>query len=338
MIRSALKRVVCFVIVGVCSLPASSQAPVPSNEFTSEAEIASRIVVDLDIVNVYFNVRQNGKLISGLPKEEFTLLEDRHRQEIRYFYSESHAPLSLALMIDSSASQRRVLELEQEVGRRFLSQVLTPGDEAMVVGFDYYVQLRQDFTASIDDLLDALKNSAAGSSVRTFEFDPGPQPIQRSTALYDAVVGTTRARMAKRVGRKVLIILTDGQDKGSRNKAAAAIESAVKSNTICYVFLIGDKHYTAATDYTGSSRMQELVKETGGRIFKIDPKMEKLGDAFDEIALDLRHHYSIGYQSNDRRHDGRYRTIVLQSKHKFRIQARQGYYAPLPHKRERHEP
>lgn len=267
----------------------------------------------------------------NLDKEEFLLTENGHEQFVRYFSAESHAPLSLAILVDASSSQRRVLPREFEVARRFLEQVLAPHDKALLVGFDYYVQMQQDFTSSPDLIMRALERSLQGSTTRTAELDPGPQPKARSTALNDAIFGVAEARMAHRGGRKVIIVLTDGQDMQSRRSAHEAIDAALKADTICYVLLLGDNKYTSNNEYVGIERMKRLTRETGGRVINVDADLGNLANSFQQIESELRHHYSVGYQSSDRTHDGRYRTIMIQSKHGFKVQARRGYYAPLPH-------
>lgn len=291
----------------------------------------ARLVVDLDVVDVYFNVRRGGQFVPNLNKEEFLLTENGHEQLVRYFSAESHAPLNLAILVDVSSSQTRVLPREFEVAKRFLDQVLAPSDKAMLVGFDYYVQMQQDFTSSPELIMRALERSLGGSTTRTAELDPGPLPKARSTALNDALFGVAEARMSHRGGRKVIIVLTDGQDMLSRRSPQEATHALLKADTICYVLLLGDNKYTSNNEYVGIDRMKRMARETGGRVINVDADLSNLAQSFQQIESELRHHYSIGYQSSDRTHDGQYRTIMIQSKHGFQVQARRGYYAPLPH-------
>lgn len=321
-----------YVLAVVCVLAIASNAQSFDSPKPGPSDSISTVVVDVDVVNVFFNVRDHDQPVRELKPEDFQLYEDRRPQSIRYFSAESQQPLTLAILVDSSSSQTNVLSKQTEVGRRFLQQVLTPADEALVVGFDSRVQMHQDFTQSHDNLIAALARGSQGTTGSTTAFDSLPVPLTRSTALYDAIVGTSKHRMSTRSGHKAMLILTDGQDMGSRQTAKQAIEAAQRADTICYVLLIGDKNEMASAAYQGIQRMKELTHETGGRMILVGGDMKKLEHSFNEISDELRHFYSLAYTSDRKEKKGEYRAIQLKSRHGYKVQARKGYYAVPPPK------
>jgi len=295
---------------------------VPRHDFVGET-----LTVDVDVVDVFFNVKEKNKFVENLQKEDFELKETTHPQQIRYFSAESQTPLSLGVLIDTSDSEAAVLQKEHEVARRFFDQVLIAGDEGMVISFDSFVDVKQEFTGDHGVLVEAVGHARKEFSRASHEIDPGGVPRLRSTALFDSIVGSARYRFAQRSGRKAMIIITDGQDMGSRATARQAIEAALKSNTICYVLIVGDSRYMTASSYDGVERMKTLASETGGRVIPMDRKLKNLESSLLAIASELRHHYSIGYTPSDRAHDGDYRKISLKCRRGFKVQSRRGYYA-----------
>lgn len=303
----------------------ASARPSPSSE------ASDTLVVNVDVVNVFFNVHDHGKLVRDLNADEFKVFEDERPQSIRFFSSESQ-PLTLAILLDSSSSQSNVLNKQLAVGERFLHQVLTPEDEALVLGFDSRLQMHQDFTKSLDNVIAALARGLQGTNGES-DLETGSVPRSRSTALYDGIVAVANRRMRERSGHKAMLILTDGQDMGSRHTAKQAIEAAERADTICYVLLIGDRHEMASVVYQGVQRMQELTTATGGRMVMVGSDSRKLEKSFNEISEELRHFYSLAYSPERKEKRGEYRHISVKSKHGYRLQARKGYYATPKEKR-----
>jgi len=146
--------------------------------------------------------------------------------------------------------------------------------------------------------------------------------------LYDAVYVASHDAFAQEVGRKAMILLTDGEDQGSRLKIRDAIEAAQKADTICYVLLIADRGFYGFGGYSGDSAMKKLSAETGGRVIEVGNKYEKLKDAFDQIAQELRSQYNLGYTPTNATRDGSFRKVEIKAKGgDYKIQARSGYYA-----------
>lgn len=283
---------------------------------------------NVNVVNVFFTVRDHhGALVPSLTKDEFQILENGKPQTIKYFSAETNLPLTLGLLIDSSGSMQRMLDEEKVVAADFLRQVITEKDLAFVISFDISVDLLQDLTSDVHLLrtgLNQAKINVGGGSSGIPGLGQGPVPIShpKGTLLYDAVYLASDEVLGKQVGRKAMILLTDGEDEGSRLKLRDAIEAAQKADSICYVLLMHDPQYPV-----GYSEMKDLTEATGGRVIEVN-RPEKIGSAFAQISSELRSQYSIGYTPDNDKLDGTFRKIEIKSKDGYKVQARKGYYAP----------
>ena len=183
---------------------------------------------------MYAVVRQkSGRLLPDLNKDDFDLEEDKEPQVIKYFSRETDTPLTMGILVDTSPSQGRVLDVEKAQAKAFLQQILRPKDLVYILHFDVDVELLQDFTADLRLLDKAIDENVinGGGGGPT----PGPFPTSSSggaTHLYDAVWLSSRDLLKNEVGRKVLILLTDGEDQGSKVKLDQALEAAQKSDVI----------------------------------------------------------------------------------------------------------
>lgn len=289
--------------------------------------------VDVNVVNLLFNVKdKHGSLIPNLAKDDFQIAEDGKPQTIKYFKSETNLPLTLGILIDTSLSQDAVLPMEKTVGADFLAQVLRDKDMAFVISFDVNVDLLQDFTNSKKLLRTAMDdthiNAGTGGAGGGPGVGQGPFPTTRpkGTLLYDAVFLAANEKLSKEVGRKAMILLTDGEDQGSQLTLRDALTAAQKSDAIIYTLLISDSRVAFGN---GEHDMRKLCEETGGRVIRVGNKIEKLREAFDEISAELRSQYSVGYAPTNNKRDGSFRAIDIKTKEGYKIQARKGYYAPL---------
>ena len=318
--------------------PSQSQSSAPSSPDPSqETEKADETIrTSVNVVGVFFNVKdKHGALIPNQKKEDFELSEDGKPQTIKYFTAESNLPLTLGIMIDTSGSQLRVLDMEKEVGGAFLKQILTDKDEAYVMDFDIQSELIQDYTRDVHRLQAALNKVKINSGVSSGGGIPGmgggPVPTHNTpgTVLYDAVYLSAHEMLAKEVGRKAMILLTDGEDEGSKLKIKDAIEAAQKADAIVYVLLCADRgsYYSAGMMYSGEGEMRKLTEATGGRVINVGNKFDKMKEAFDQIAAELRSQYNLGYTSTNTVLDGSYRKLEIKSKQGYKIQTRSGYYA-----------
>jgi len=318
-----------------------SQSPDGQSNAQAQDQSVETLKVNVDVVQLFFNVKdKRGALIPNLNKDNFALFEDGHPQIIKYFKAESDLPLTLGMLIDSSGSQQRVLEMEKEVGASFLESTLRQKDEAFVISFDIDITLLQDFTNSVSRLRHALneaKINTGGVSCSGGPMGPqGPIPCSstgpRGTALYDAVYLASHDEFSHEVGRKAMILLTDGEDQGSRLKIRDAIEAAQKADAICYVLLIADRGFYGFGGYSGDAEMKKLTQETGGRMIEVGNKIDKLRKAFDQISEELRSQYNIGYVPTNSARDGSFRKVEIKPKNSsFKVQARSGYYATPRH-------
>lgn len=326
---------VLALLFPVAAASAQESSPQPASS-QQEDQSVSTLQVNVNVVNLFFNVKdKHGTLIPNLAKGDFQVYEDGRPQTIKYFASETDQPLTLGILIDSSVSQERVLPMEKQVGAAFLKEVLRTKDEAFVISFDVNVDLLQDFTNSTSMLRTALndaKINGGGGCGGIPGVGQGPVPCgnPKGTLLYDAVYLAGREKLATEVGRKAMIILTDGEDQGSQETIRQAIEAAQKSDSICYVLLIADRGFYGLGGYSGDRAMKELAQQTGGRVIEVGNKPEKLKQAFDQIANELRTQYSIGYTPTNAKRDGSFRKVEVKTKEGYKVQCRSGYYALPP--------
>src|SRR5438270_703920 len=316
--------------------PAQGQQPASSGQKSPDSqEPTTTLKVNVNVVQLFFNVKEkHGGLVPNLKKDDFEIYEDGKPQTIKYFAAESNLPLTLGMMIDASGSQRNVIDMEKEVGGAFLRQILTDKDEAYVISFDITVDLLQDFTRDNHRLQAALNKAKVNvdySSGGIPGMGGGPVPQRGNspgTLLYDAVYLSSHDMLSKEVGRKAMIILTDGQDEGSRLKLQDAIEAAQKADAIVYVLLCADRGFYGGFGYSGEGDMRKLTEQTGRRGINVGKKFDKLKEAFDQIAAELRSQYNIGYTPTNDKLDGTYRKLQIKAKEQnYKIQSRAGYYA-----------
>lgn len=324
-------RAICATLLAlfipVCGHGQGGAAPSQQPAGSQQGDITIRKNVNL--VNVYFSVKDHhGALIPNLSKDSFEVLENGKPQTIKYFSAETDLPLTLGLMIDSSGSMKRMLPEEKVVAADFLRQVIGEKDLAYIISFDISVDLLQDLTSDMRMLragLDKARINVGGGSSGIPGLGQGPVPIShpKGTLLFDAVYLSAHDILSQQVGRKAMVILTDGEDFGSRLKLKEAIEAAQKADAICYVLLLSDPQYGS-----NSRDMGQLSEQTGGRLINIQ-RADKIGEAFRQISAELRSQYSLGYSSDDEKRDGGFRKIEIKSKDGHKVQARKGYYAPV---------
>jgi VWFA-related protein len=341
-----------------------------------EPQQTPAIAVKVKVVNILATVRdKHGKIVPNLTQDDFTLEEDGKPVTIRYFANETNLPLTLGLLVDTSMSQRRVLDQERAASKTFLDQVLTEKDTAFLIHFDKEVELLQDLTASRPKLETALE------SLKTPELsqeDNTPDSGGRSgggwpgggrngggggrhgghhagTLLYDAVYLASNELMAKQQGRKALIVLSDGVDRGSKESLESAIESAQRADTIVYSVLFkNDEEYGNRGGFgfpggmggggmgghrggggrrepeeerpDGKKILTRISKETGGRMFEVSKK-QPIDQIYSSIQEELRHQYNLGF-TPDKADSAGYHKLLLKAKQKdSTVQARDGYYA-----------
>ncbi len=233
-----------------------SAAPPQSTSNQTPASTAPTIAVDARLVNLPVVVRdKKGALVQNLTKEDFTLQVDGHPQTIRYFDIDKNLPLTLGLLVDTSLSQRDVIDEERTASSAFLDQMLTtPKDQAFVIQFARQVELLQDLTSSRPKLQASLKEIDTPSRSSGDPNDSGTDSEGRrirtgGTALYDATFLASDELMSKQKGRKALIILSDGVDNGSKETLTKALEAAQRADTVIYAIYFKGKENQGSSGF-----------------------------------------------------------------------------------------
>jgi VWFA-related protein len=294
------------------------------------------IKVDVNLVNILCAVhnKQNG-LVGNLEKKDFQIFEDGKEQEIKYFTRETDLPLTIGLLVDTSESQRRLLDIEKRAASQFFTKVLRQKDLAFLIQFGAEAELLQDDTNSPRLLQDGLNQ--LHMSVPVGGLHPGPVPTQQNmagTILFDAVYLAANEKLKTEVGRKTMVLITDGVDTGSKISKDKAIEASQKADAIIYSIDYEDPAaYGGGFGVIrlgggqGEGDLRRMSTETGGRVFKVDRKYS-LDDVFRELQEEMRSQYSIGYVPTNPAKDGSFRKIEIRVSNKdFKVQARKGYYA-----------
>lgn len=314
--------------------PPVSHAPAQPEDDTPVATFK----LQTSLVDLFFTVKdKSGQLVPHLNKDNCTVEEDKQPQKWRNFASETDLPLTLGILLDTSGSQEYVLPLEEDAGAQFLDQVLRKKDEAFLLSFDVDVDLLQDFTNNAHQLARAMHkaqiNTAGGGGGGIPGAGGGTIPSigqPKGTLLYDAIYLASNEKLSQETGRKAMIILTDGDDQGSRTKIQEAIAAAQRSNAIIYVILIADTGFYGGFNmgYSGYSAAKKLSEETGGRLINVGNNAKKLSEAFQQIQEELRTQYVGTYTPTNAKLDGTFRHITMSCGEGTKVQVRKGYFAP----------
>ena len=336
---------VFWVALLICS------ALLPAGSVRSQQQ--RQISVEVKVVNVLATVRdKHGQIVSNLGKDDFELEEDGHPQAITYFTRETDLPLSLGLLVDTSGSQRRVLDQERSASHSFVDNMLREDkDKAFVIHFDREVELLQDLTSSRQKLESALDLLGAPQLVRSSggNGDPRQRYGGGGTLLYDAVYLASDEVIKKQQGRKALIVLSDGVDHGSKETLVDAIMTAQRADSVVYSILFADEQqfqspyggfggpgmgrrgggghrYPQEDRVDGKKILDRISRETGGRLYEVSKK-QPIDQIYTSIAEELRNQYSLGYTPGPDAAPG-YHKIHLTTKQKdMTVQARDGYYS-----------
>lgn len=296
------------------------------------------IRVEVNLVSILASVRgKSGALVSNLQKDDFKIYEDGKEQQIKNFTRETDLPLTLGLLVDTSESQERLIDIEQRAASQFFSKVLRPKDQAFLIQFGAEAELLQDLTNSARLLQSGLNQLRL--SVPVGGLHPGPVPTmqnQAGTILYDAVYLAANERLKREVGRKAIVMITDGVDTGSKISRDKAIESAQKSDVMIYsIYYVDRAAYGGGFGSinfggSGEGELRRMSSETGGQVFRVD-RGHSLDDIFREIQDEMRSQYAITYQPPNPKRDGSYHKIDIKLANKdYKPQARKGYYAIEP--------
>lgn len=317
-----------IALVALLSTVMAAQPPQPAPEASDQV-----IRMDVTMVNLLFSVREKkGAYVSNLEAADLEFYEDGKKQEVKHFSRETNLPLTIGLLVDVSRSQESLIEEERRASMKFFSQVLGAKDMAFIISFGADSELLQDYTNALPLLQKGLGelrlNAGVSGMSPTGTTVPSPGG-GRGTVLYEAVWLAAKEKLRSEVGRKALVVITDGVDVGSRMKIEKAIEEAQRSDTIIYAVLFEDPRYTSWQygGVSGEGAMKRMAEETGGRVFRVD-RRTTLDDIYAMIQQEMRSQYAAAYTSTNTASDGGYRRIEVKTKRPgLVVQARKGYYA-----------
>lgn len=300
------------------------------------------IRIDAEVVNVLFTAQDNNRrLLTTLRQEDVKLLENDQPQEITTFSRQVDLPLSLAILIDVSASQERTLPEEKAAAISFLETVIRPSkDEVCVISFTGDATLEQGMTNNLARLrrsIDGVRFVPPSGYIGGGVLAGGTPPIsgdnqmaQGSTAIWDAIWVTSDEILgpAPERTRRAIILLSDGVNTYGKKKLDDAVQAALRSEATIYSVGIGDDFYSGVDKGT----LRKISERTGGRAYF--PRDEReLRDAFRQIQDEMRSQYLIAYEPSNQQRDGSYRRIQVQIanpqlvKEKVKLTHRQGYFA-----------
>jgi len=315
--RVASRIAAACVVIGAQWAAAPAQAGQAVSPPVLEVTTVSRVV------DVYATVENaKGQHVTNLGPNQFELREDGVPQQVDYFARETDAPLSLGLLVDTSASQAQLLATEQEEARAFLRTVLGPSDQAFVMRFDQDVVVLQGLTNEAGLLSRAIGALRADPGRSRVASEPSRATEPRGTRLHDAIEQASDLLSGQR-GRKVLVLLTDGEDQGSHATRRDALEAAERAEAIVYSVLVADPlfYWGRGREYGGEAALEALQQKTGG--FMVRPGTAR---GLDQIASELRAQYRLGY--TPRRADGAFHRIEVRLRGaRYTVRARRGYYA-----------
>jgi Ca-activated chloride channel family protein len=318
----------------------SPTPPKREDEVTLSSDDVVR--VETNLTNIFFTAADKQKrFVSTLKKEDVRVLEDGVPQQIFTFQPNSDLPLSLAILIDCSASEERTLPEEKGAAREFLESVLRADkDEAAIVTFTGEVTLEQGLTGNLGRLrraIDDVRFVPPAGYIGSGVVVPGTPPISGtqqtlagSTAIWDAIWATSNELLegSAEHTRRAIIILTDGVDTISQVRMQEAINRALKAEALIYAIGIGDR-YSYGINEGG---LKKITENTGGRAFF--PRNEQdLSNAFAQIQRDLRERYLIAYSSSNKNRDGSYRRVSVEivnpnlRQDNLKLNYRPGYFA-----------
>jgi Ca-activated chloride channel family protein len=342
-----------FVIGGLFTGPISraqqSSPPPPAAPTPPPLPVEDEGVLEIDteVVNVLFTAQdRQRRLLTNLQQTDIRLFEDGEPQEIIAFARKIDLPLSLTILIDTSASQERTLPEEKDAAKAFLESVVRPSkDEVAIISFTGEATLEQGMTSNIARLRRAVDNVkfvppsgyvGGGVVVGTPPISGGNQTTAGSTAIWDAIWVTSEEVLgpAPEGTRRAVILLTDGVNTSGLKKMKEAIDAALKAEAVIYSIGIGDNYY----DGVNKGALRKISESTGGHAFF--PRDEgELREAFRQIQDEMRSQYLIAYEPSNQKRDGSYRRIEVQllnsdlARDKVTLTHREGYFAKTEKKK-----
>ena len=318
---------VLLLATGVLAAQSPPSAPqTPPSETQRPEGSRTTIRRKVEVVNMIFTVLdKKNRFVTDLGREDFKVLEDKKPQAIQYFSRETDLPLRIGMLIDTSNSVRERFQFEQEAAIDFFYNVIRRGkDKAFLMAFDIEPTVVQDFTDDPETLAKAVRSLRPGGG----------------TTLFDAVYLAARDKLSvtnpeEQNYRRVLILISDGQDTFSRVTRGDALEMAERAEVAVYTISTNTESLSLSTSAPekyhlteGDKVLKEFADSTGGRSF-FPYKAEDLSQSFEDIGLELRSQYSLGFRPTQLVADGRFHQVqILSDRKDVRVRTRRGYYAP----------
>ena len=338
--RKSFGRILIASLVVFSSLVTNAQSPAQRSQSTPQDD-PDVIRVDTNLVNTLFTaVDQDRHFVTSLASADVRIFENNVEQPVRLFERETDRPLTLAIMVDTSESQRGVLADEKSAARSFVDAVIRPTkDQAAIVSFTGAAKVEQQLTGSQEQLKQGIERirielSAENRRRLANGDDPLPKDVDPSgyTSIWDALHMAIDDILAKGPAntRRAIILLSDGDDTSSTIKKQDVIDLAVKSDVVIYAIGIRDSEFPEGKLDSGA--LKKVSDRTGGRAFFPQNKAE-LETAFSQINNELRSQYLIAYSPTNPNRDGAYRQIRIEvvnpelRKNKVQLLYRAGYYA-----------
>jgi len=324
--------------------PAARPQPTVTPIIEEDDEV---LEIDSEVVNVLFTAQdKQRRLLTDLRESDIRIIEDGVQQEMTAFSRKIDLPLSLTILIDTSASQERTLPEEKDAAKSFLESVVRPKkDEVAVISFTGEATLEQGMTSNMARLRRAIDRVqfvppsgyiGGGVVVGTPPISGRNQATVGSTAIWDAVWVTSEEVLgpAPEGTRRAIILLTDGVNTYGIKKLRDAVDAALRAEAVIYSIGIGDNFY----DGVDKGSLRKISENTGGRAFFPRDELE-LRDSFRQIEEEMRSQYLLAYEPTNQKKDGTYRKIEVQLvndqliKEKVKLTHREGYFAKTDKKR-----
>jgi VWFA-related protein len=255
------------------------------------------------------------RFADGLKQDNFRIFEDKVEQKLSVFKRED-VPVSMGLVIDNSGSMRDKRPRVNEAALT-LVQASNPQDEAFVVNFndDFYLDLDKDFTSSIPELKEALERIDS----------------RGSTALYDAIIGSMDHLKKASKDKRVLLVVTDGEDNTSHNSLERTIREIQKTDTVIYTIGLLSQE-TKRSAKKAKKALEDIARASGGLAY-FPENVEDVHTICEQVAHDIRNQYILAYYPTNNKRDGTFRAVTVEvipprGRGKLFARTRNGYYAP----------
>ena len=311
-----LALTVVFASGAFAQIPIPTPAPPPPGQDPNAGKQGSKITLNVDLVVLHTTVLDDrGRFADGLKQENFRVLEDKVEQKLSVFKRED-LPVSMGLVVDNSGSMRDKRPRVNEAAITLVENS-NPQDEAFVVNFndDFYLDLDKDFTNSVPELKEALERIDS----------------RGSTALYDAIIGSIDHLKKASKDKRVLLVVTDGEDNTSRNSLEKTIREIQKTDTVIYT--IGLLSQESKKNAKRAKKALEEISLASGGLSYFPENVDDVHNICQQVAHDIRNQYTLAYYPTNSKRDGTFRAVQVEvipphGRGKLVARTRNGYYAP----------